>query len=146
MSWFSVMWAHPTDETWSVCDRYDRTSSLLSVMPWCTHSSVGAKTFNQMPSVTISPRVLDWHSDAQKAHDWVVEHLSDLFHTTTTVKSQQVSRSRALSGSEVWRHRAGGLSDGHCGQPRHGPSHRVQALGEYLQCYTNEKSPLPTSF
>jgi hypothetical protein len=34
------------------------------------------------------------HSGAKKAHDWSVEQLADLFHTTHTVKTQEVTRSR----------------------------------------------------
>jgi hypothetical protein len=34
------------------------------------------------------------HSGVKKAHDWVVDQLTDLFHTTTKVKSQQVVKSR----------------------------------------------------
>jgi hypothetical protein len=34
------------------------------------------------------------HSDAKKAHDWVVDQLADLFHTTHKAKTQQVIRSR----------------------------------------------------
>ena len=30
------------------------------------------------------------HSGAKKAHDWVVDQLADLFHTTHKVKTQQV--------------------------------------------------------
>ena len=33
------------------------------------------------------------HSGAKKAHDWAVEHLADLFHTTHRVKTQQMARS-----------------------------------------------------
>jgi hypothetical protein len=34
------------------------------------------------------------HSGAKKAHDWVVDQITDLFHTTHKVKTQQVGRSR----------------------------------------------------
>jgi hypothetical protein len=32
------------------------------------------------------------HSGAKKAHDWVVEKLDDLFHTTHKVKTQHVTK------------------------------------------------------
>jgi len=35
----------------------------------------------------------------QKAHDWVVEQIADLFHTTHKVKTQQVARRRG----QWWR-------------------------------------------
>jgi hypothetical protein len=34
------------------------------------------------------------HSGAKKAHDWVVDQLADLFHTTHTVKTQNVTKNR----------------------------------------------------
>ena len=34
------------------------------------------------------------HSGAKKAHDWLVDHIVDLFLTTHTVKTKQVSKSR----------------------------------------------------
>jgi hypothetical protein len=34
------------------------------------------------------------HSDTKKAHDWVVEQLTDLFRTTHKVKTQYVTKSR----------------------------------------------------
>jgi hypothetical protein len=33
------------------------------------------------------------HFGDKKTHDWVVEQLTDLFHTTTKVKTRQVVRS-----------------------------------------------------
>ena len=36
---------------------------------------------------------------AKKTHDWVVDQLVDLFHTTHEVKTQQVSKSR---GNHCW--------------------------------------------
>jgi hypothetical protein len=34
------------------------------------------------------------HSGAKKAHDWMVDQIADLFHTTHKVKTQQVIKSR----------------------------------------------------
>ena len=34
------------------------------------------------------------HSGSKKAHDWVVDQLADLFHTTYKVKTQQVVKNR----------------------------------------------------
>ena len=43
------------------------------------------------------------HSGAKKAHDWVVDQLADLFHTTHKVKTQQVVRSRGQRcGTSSW--------------------------------------------
>ena len=50
------------------------------------------------------------HSDAKKAHDWVVDQIADLFRTTTKVKTQQVTRSRGHHCGDVTRSRGH-----HCG-------------------------------
>jgi hypothetical protein len=55
------------------------------------------------------------HSGAKKAHDWMVDHISDLFRTTHKVKTQQVVKSRGQ----------------HCGDIE---------LEEYL---ANESGPVP---
>jgi hypothetical protein len=55
------------------------------------------------------------HSCAKKAHDWMVDQIDDLFHTTDKVKTQQVMKSRGH----------------HCGD--------IELLG-YLE---NESGPVP---
>jgi hypothetical protein len=41
------------------------------------------------------------HSGAKKAHDWAVEQLADLFHTTYKVKTQHVTRSRGRHCGDI---------------------------------------------
>ncbi len=41
------------------------------------------------------------HSGSKKTHDWSVEQLPDLFHTTHRVKTQQVSRSRGQRCGDI---------------------------------------------
>ena len=41
------------------------------------------------------------HSDVLKAHDWVVDQITDLFHTTHKVKTQQVVRSRGQRCGDI---------------------------------------------
>jgi hypothetical protein len=41
------------------------------------------------------------HSGAKKAHDWSVEQLADLFHTTTKVQTTQVVRSRGKRCGDI---------------------------------------------
>jgi hypothetical protein len=41
------------------------------------------------------------HSGVKKAHDWVVEQLADLFHTTHKVKTQHVTKSRGRHCGDV---------------------------------------------
>ena len=41
------------------------------------------------------------HSGAKKAHDWAVDQLVDLFHTTHKAKAQQVIRSRGQHCGDI---------------------------------------------
>ena len=41
------------------------------------------------------------HSGAEKAHDWAVDQLADLFRTTHKVKTQQVVRSRGQRCGDI---------------------------------------------
>ena len=41
------------------------------------------------------------HSGDKKTHDWVVDQITDLFRTTTKVKTQQVTRSRGQHCGDV---------------------------------------------
>ncbi len=41
------------------------------------------------------------HSGTKKAHDWVVDQLTDLFHTTHTVKTQNVTKNRGRHCGDV---------------------------------------------
>ena len=41
------------------------------------------------------------HSGAKKDHDWVVDQIADLFHTTHNVKTQQVVRNRGQRCGEI---------------------------------------------
>jgi hypothetical protein len=43
------------------------------------------------------------HSGAKKAHDWVVDQLTDLFHTTHTVKTQHVTKNRCRYCGDIDR-------------------------------------------
>jgi hypothetical protein len=41
------------------------------------------------------------HSGAEKTHDWVVDRVADLFHTTNKVKTQQVARCRGQRCGDI---------------------------------------------
>jgi hypothetical protein len=41
------------------------------------------------------------HSGGKKAHDWMVDQLPDLFHTTPKVKTQQVVKSRGQDCGDI---------------------------------------------
>jgi hypothetical protein len=41
------------------------------------------------------------HSGAKKAHDWTVDQLADLFHTTHKIKTQQVVKSRGQHCGDI---------------------------------------------
>ena len=48
----------------------------------------------QVPGLNTTINTCTTHSGVKKDHDWVVEPLPDLFHTTHKVKTQQVVKSR----------------------------------------------------
>ncbi len=41
------------------------------------------------------------HSGSKKAHDWAVDQLADLFHTTYTAKTQHVTKSRGRHCGDI---------------------------------------------
>jgi hypothetical protein len=41
------------------------------------------------------------HSVSKKAHDWEADHITDLFHRTHKVKSQQVDRRRGQECGDI---------------------------------------------
>ena len=41
------------------------------------------------------------HSGVKKAHDWAIEQLVDLFHTTTKVKNTQVDHNRGQRSGNI---------------------------------------------
>jgi hypothetical protein len=51
----------------------------IPVIPEKTHATCGSRKF---------------HSGVKKTHDWTVDQIADLFHTTHKVKTQQVIKSR----------------------------------------------------
>ena len=97
MSWLGQIRPHRRDESWS--------ASL-----WQTFFSMSMGA--QIPVIAEKPLAVcgcrkfgidalgdhlctcTTHSDAKKAHDWVVDQLADLFRTAHKVKTQQVVKSR----------------------------------------------------
>ncbi len=51
------------------------------------------------------------HSGAEKSHDWTVDQLTDLIHTTTKVKTQQVVKSRGVLDLRIAHNRVGRSTD-----------------------------------
>jgi hypothetical protein len=84
-----------------------RSGLLVSVRPfspppWESRS----RSFRKFHSRSVVPgsfRLIHWgttstvvpHTQKEKAHDWVVDQITDLFRTTHKVKTQQVARNRS---------------------------------------------------
>ena len=75
-------------------------------------STCGCKKF-QLDTLGDHVMTCTTHSGTKKTHYWAVEQLADLFRTTRD--QGQDKPSGPDPGSEVWRHRAGGLPHRRCG-------------------------------
>jgi hypothetical protein len=76
MSWLGQISPHHRDESWS--DGLWQVDTLGDHVSTCTT-----------------------HSGAKKTHDWVVDQIGDLFHTTHKVKTQQVVRNRGQRCGDI---------------------------------------------
>jgi hypothetical protein len=66
----------------------------------CRCSDCGCKKF-QLDPFGDHLYTCTTQSGAKKAHDWVVDQITDLFHTTHKVKTQQVVRSRGKCCGDI---------------------------------------------
>jgi hypothetical protein len=95
---------HHRDEDWSAglwqaffASCVGATVPALAELPL---STCGCKKF-VIDAFGDHVRTCTTHSGAKKAHDWTVDQLADLFHTTHKVKTQQVVRSRGQRCGDI---------------------------------------------
>jgi hypothetical protein len=74
--------------------------SLIPVIVERTLKVCGYRKF-QIDSLGDHLYTCTTHSVTKKAHDWTVDQLADLFHTTNRVKTQQVSKNRVQDCGDV---------------------------------------------
>ncbi len=97
MSWLGQIRPHRRDESWSASlwqtffsTSMDAQIPAIAEKPLAT---CGCRKF-QLDPLGDHLNTCTAHSGAKKAHDWMVDQLADLFHTTHKVKTQQVVKSR----------------------------------------------------
>ena len=97
MSWLGQIRSHRRDESWSASlwKTFFSTSmgTQIPVIEEKPLAACGCRKF-QIDVLGDHLCTCTAHSGAKKVHDWVVDQLSDLFHTTHKVKTQQVVKSR----------------------------------------------------
>ncbi len=97
------------DETWSprLCQTFFSKSTLstsmgaqIPVIPEKSHTTCGSRKF-QIDPLGDHLNTCTTHSGVKKTHDWTVDQIADLFHTTHKVKTQQVIKSRGQHCGDI---------------------------------------------
>jgi hypothetical protein len=103
MSRLGQIRSYRRDETWSgsLCQTFfvSCVGAVLSELPLSVY---GCRKFQLDPLCDL--RVLytcTAHSGVKKKHEWVVDQISDLIHTTHRVKTQQVGRRRGQRCGDI---------------------------------------------
>jgi hypothetical protein len=104
MGWLGQIRPHRRDETWSAnlwqtffASCVGANIPALAELPL---SACGCKKF-QLDALGDHLCTCTAHSGAKKAHDWAVDQIADLFHTTHKAKTQQVARSRGQRCGDI---------------------------------------------
>ncbi len=91
MSWLGRIRSHRRDETWS------QWLTLIVKKPLAT---CGCRKF-QLDPLGDHLNTCTTHSGANKAHDWMVDQIADIFHTTHKIKTHQVVKNRGHHCGDV---------------------------------------------
>ena len=90
MSWLGQIRPHRRNESWSpsLWKTFFSTSmdTQIPVIPENPHPVCGWRKF-QVDTLGDHLSTCTTHSGTKKAHDWVIDQLADLFHTTHKVKT-----------------------------------------------------------
>ena len=104
MSWLGHIRPHCRDEAWPAGLRQPFFAACVGAnIPALTElplSACGCKKFT-IDALGDHVSTCTAHSGVKKAHDWVVDQLVDLFHTTPKVKTQRVARSRGQRCGDI---------------------------------------------
>ena len=104
MSWLGKIRPRRRDEVWSAglwqaffASCVGATVPALEELPLssCAYKKIDVDALGDHVATCIA------HSGAKKAHDWVVDQLADLFHTTHKVKTHQIVRSRGQRCGDI---------------------------------------------
>ncbi len=103
MSWLGHLRTHHRDEVWSggLWQPFFATCvGAIAALVALPLSGCGCKKF-AIDDLDDHVNTCTSHSGAKKDHDWEVDQLPDLFHTTHKVKTQQVSRNRGQRCGDI---------------------------------------------
>ena len=104
MSWLGQIRPHRRDEAWpaGLWQTFFATSvgAHIPLIAEGPLSACGCRKF-QIDALGDHLCTCTAHSGAKKAHDWAVDQIADLFRTTHTVKTRQVSKSRGQRCGDI---------------------------------------------
>jgi hypothetical protein len=72
----------------------------IPLIPEMTITTCGSRKF-QLDPLGDHLNTCTTHSGAKKTHDWMVDQITDIFHTTHKVKTQQVIKSRGQHCGDI---------------------------------------------
>ncbi len=101
MSWLGQIRTHRRDESWSTSLwQTFFSTSMGAQIPVIAEKSLTACGCKKIKLDALGEHLCTCtaHSGSKKAHDWVVDQLADLFHTTHKVKTHQVVRIANAAG------------------------------------------------
>ncbi len=104
MSWLGQIRSHRRDESCSasLCQTFFFTSmgTQIPVIPEKPLAVCGCRKF-QVDTLGDHLCSCTTHSGVKKTHDWTVDQLVDLFHTTHKTKTHQVVKSRGQHCGDI---------------------------------------------
>ena len=94
MGWLGQIRSHRRDEAWSasMCQTFF-TTVMGPQIPDISEKPLAVCACRKFQIDPLGDHIstCNSHSGAKKAHDWAVDQITDLFRTTTKVKTQQVT-------------------------------------------------------
>jgi hypothetical protein len=103
-SWLGQIMPHRTDEAWSASLWQSFFAMTMGAQIPVTAekplAACGCRKF-QLDALGDYLCTCTANSGAQKAHDWAVDQLAELFRTTHKVKTQQVAKSRGRHCGDI---------------------------------------------
>ncbi len=104
ISWLGQIRPHRRDESWSASlwQTFFSTSmgAQIPVIPEKPLTTCGYRKF-QLDPLGDHLNTCAAHSGAKKTHDWMVDQVADLFHTTHKVKTQHVVKNRGQHCGDI---------------------------------------------
>jgi hypothetical protein len=142
MSWLGQIRPHRRDESWSasLCQTFFSTSMGVQI-PVIAEKPLAVCGCRKFKIDVLGDHLCTCtaHSGAKKAHDWAVDQITDLFRTTTKVKTQQVTPVPLVLDLRITHERFGRSSDLSINGKLHYPNDKV--INEVVQTYRFKSCP-----